>query len=121
MLRDWILTPAEPDQISQRQLAVKELAPLLELREEFNIQGSLLADCKTGPAEFIAWAEGEPWLRGRPWLLWAARLLPILGVAIIVAAISFQNGFAVKGGTKGVGKYTTRSVMISAGASSQIP
>jgi hypothetical protein len=87
LLRDWIVTPAEPDQIAQRQLAVQELTPLLELREEFNIQGSLLADCKTGPAEFIAWAEGEPWLRGRPWLLWAARLLPMLGVALIVAAV----------------------------------
>jgi len=33
--------------------------------------------------------------------------------AIIVACIAFQNGLAVTGGTKGVGKYTTRSVMIS--------
>lgn len=32
--------------------------------------------------------------------------------AILIAAISFQNAFAVTGGTKGVGKYTTRSVMI---------
>jgi len=86
-LRDWLVTPAEAEQIAERQLAVKELAPLLELREEFNIQGSLLADCKTGPAEFIAWAESEPWLRNRPWLLWAARLLPLLGIAVIVAAV----------------------------------
>lgn len=86
-LRDWLVTPAAAEQVSERQLAVKELAPLLELREEFNIQGSLLADCKTGPAEFIAWAEGEPWLRNRPWLLWAARLLPVFGVAVIVAAV----------------------------------
>ncbi len=33
--------------------------------------------------------------------------------ATIVAAVSFANGFAVTGGTKGVGRYTTRSVMIS--------
>jgi phospholipid/cholesterol/gamma-HCH transport system permease protein len=33
--------------------------------------------------------------------------------AIIVAIIALQNGFAVTGGTKGVGIYTTRSVMIS--------
>jgi phospholipid/cholesterol/gamma-HCH transport system permease protein len=33
--------------------------------------------------------------------------------ATIVAMIAFQNGFAVTGGTKGVGRYTTRSVMIS--------
>jgi len=33
--------------------------------------------------------------------------------AIIVSVVAFQNGFAVTGGTKGVGKYTTRSVMIS--------
>ncbi|MEO8497014.1 MAG: hypothetical protein ABI614_18235, partial [Planctomycetota bacterium] len=87
LLRDWLVTPAAPDQISERQQAVQELSPLLDLREEFNIQGSLLADCKTGPAEFIAWAESEPWLRGRPWLLWAARLLPLAGVAVIVAAV----------------------------------
>ena len=87
LLRDWLVTPATPDQIAQRQHATQELAPLLELREEFNIQGSLLADCKSGPAEFIAWAESEPWLRSRPWLLWTARLLPLLGLAVIVAAV----------------------------------
>lgn len=33
--------------------------------------------------------------------------------AAIVAAVAFHNGFAVTGGTKGVGRYTTRSVMIA--------
>ena len=33
--------------------------------------------------------------------------------AAIVATVAFHNGFAVTGGTKGVGRYTTRSVMIS--------
>jgi phospholipid/cholesterol/gamma-HCH transport system permease protein len=33
--------------------------------------------------------------------------------AAIVAAVAFHNGFAVTGGTKGIGQYTTRSVMIS--------
>lgn len=33
--------------------------------------------------------------------------------AAIVASVAFHNGFAVTGGTKGVGRYTTRSVMIS--------
>lgn len=87
LLRDWLVTPAAPDQVTQRQQAVQELTPMLDLREEFNIQGSLLADCKSGPAEFIAWAESEPWLRKRRWLLWTARLLPLLGVVVIVAAV----------------------------------
>jgi MutS domain V len=87
MLRDWLTDPATPDQVASRQQAVRELAPLLELREEFNIQGSLLADCKTGPAEFIAWAESEPWLRSRMWLLWTARLLPVCGVLILAALV----------------------------------
>ncbi|MBI2481495.1 MAG: hypothetical protein HYV60_23500 [Planctomycetia bacterium] len=87
LLRDWLVTPAAPDQVAQRQHAVRELAPLLELREEFNIQGSLLADCKSGPAEFITWAESEPWLRKRPWLLWTARLLPLLGLVVFLGAV----------------------------------
>lgn len=33
--------------------------------------------------------------------------------AAIVATVAFHNGFAVTGGTKGVGQYTTRSVMIA--------
>jgi len=33
--------------------------------------------------------------------------------AAIVAAVAFHNGFAVTGGTKGIGQYTTRSVMIA--------
>lgn len=87
LLRDWLVTPAEPEQVILRQQAVQELAPMLELREEFNIQGSLLADCKTGPAEFIEWAEREPWLRSQPWLLWTARLLPLSGVAILLGLL----------------------------------
>ncbi|HRX80018.1 MAG TPA: hypothetical protein P5307_13195 [Pirellulaceae bacterium] len=88
LLADWLVTPASPEEIIHRQQAVHDLAPLLELREEFNIQGSLLADCKSGPAEFVAWAESEPWLRRQPVLLWAVRLLPALGVSMIVAAIA---------------------------------
>ncbi len=83
MLAGWLLAPSDVEQIAQRQQAVQELTPLLELREEFNIHGSLLADCKTGPAEFIEWSESGTWLRKRLWLLWLARLLSAAGIVLI--------------------------------------
>ncbi|MHB8973395.1 MAG: MutS family DNA mismatch repair protein [Pirellulaceae bacterium] len=80
MLRDWILEPATPAEIRDRQASVKELVPQLELREELALRGHALARSLTGPGRFAQWAEGESYLDRRPWVKWSSRLFPLLGL-----------------------------------------
>jgi hypothetical protein len=88
MLRDWILEPATPREIQDRQASVRELAPLLELREELALRGYALAGSLAGPAAFVTWAESEPYLDGRPWIKWGSRLLPLLGLLAVVGLVT---------------------------------
>jgi len=91
----WLLEAAPVDEARRRQPAVAELAADLELRQDLELAGRLAllerAERRDGgdadPEPFFAWAEGEPWLLARPWLLWAARLLPLVTLALIAAAI----------------------------------
>ena len=85
-VRAWLLEPAEPAVIRSRQEAVRELAPLADVRDALAVHGrmsGLASDASV--ARFLEWAEGEPWLLRRPWLLALVRLLPVLTVGTIVA------------------------------------
>ncbi len=85
-LANWLLTPAPPESIRLRQQAVTELAPRIELRDEFAIRGRL--QTRTRPddvARFLEWAEDEPWLSHRPALLWATRILAAANLALATA------------------------------------
>jgi hypothetical protein len=77
-LRAWLLAPAEPPRVSERQAAVAELAPLLELREELQVRCRLAGEARPAPDAFLAWAESTPWLTPRRLVVWAARLGPAL-------------------------------------------
>jgi len=85
LLRDWILEPAAPEDVTLRQAAVKELAPALPLREELVLRGHLLAGSLAGPEAFVSWAEGRPYYARRPWCKWTSRLLALAFVVILVA------------------------------------
>ncbi len=85
-LSRWLLAPADPATIRERQAAVAELAPLLDLRDELTRRARGDGEARPDPTPFLAWAEGEPWLRRRPGLLWAARIGPPLLVALATAA-----------------------------------
>jgi hypothetical protein len=76
MLRDWLLAPAAPAVARERQGAVAELAPLIELRDQFALRGRLLGAAQRDYERFLGWAERPPWLCGRGWLLLLARVLP---------------------------------------------
>ena len=81
-LARWLLTPADAREITERQRAIDELAPLLDLRQELAWRAGVAG--RLDPEPFLEWAEGASWLSGRLWILWAARLLPfcIAGFAI---------------------------------------
>jgi len=86
-LRDWLCAPAPPAAIAERQAAVRELAPLVDFRDELALCGRLAGGKRPDPAPFLAWAEGQPWLARRPALLWGARLLAAATCALLLAQL----------------------------------
>lgn len=86
-LTAWLLAPAPPATIRERQAAVAELAPQIDLRDELSLRGRLAGDPRPDPAPFLAWAEGPAWIAPRRRLVWAVRLnLGLLWIAIILSA-----------------------------------
>lgn len=87
-LRSWLLRPAAPAQARERQRAVAELAPALDDRDELAVRGRLLGQTSQANYEaFTRWAESPDWVTPRAGLLWAARLLPLLTLALLIAEI----------------------------------
>jgi ABC-type multidrug transport system fused ATPase/permease subunit len=88
MLTSWLLDePPDAATLRDRQRAVAELAPRVELREELALlarRTELVTEEDFG--RFLDWAEGTGWLLGKPAVLWASRLIPVLTVAASVAA-----------------------------------
>jgi hypothetical protein len=88
LLRSWLLAPAAAEEVRARQGAVRELAPVAELRAEITALGrSVAADVSHGIEHLIGWAEGEPWILGQRWLRVASWVLPPLVLAGIVAQL----------------------------------
>ncbi len=84
-LRDWLLVPAPPAEIAERQQAVKFLAPHAELRESLDIRGRMLGDSRDAAAAFVQWAEAPLLLSTRPWLIALVRV-STLSLLVVVAA-----------------------------------
>ena len=59
MLAEWLLNPAGIEDVEQRQHAVAELRPRLDLREDLFLVGDL-ARRDVRPAALMAWGESEP-------------------------------------------------------------
>ena len=93
-LERWLLDPAAPATVAQRQAAVRELAQQIEFREELAAAGRMLETTQRDYELFTVWAEDENWLIGRPALVWASRILPLL---LIVVGIAVLNGFVPAG------------------------
>lgn len=73
-LRGWLLEPAHPSVIGQRQPAVHELAPELAWRQELEARGRVGGTDRPNPEPFLQWAEGPSLLAAKPWAAWLARL-----------------------------------------------
>ncbi len=84
-LQRWLLAPAEPATIRERQAAVAELAPLAEWREELIWRGRATGTPSPDPEPFLAWAEDAPFLVERQALLWGARISPPLFWVLLLA------------------------------------
>lgn len=84
-LVSWLLTPASPEAIVERQGAVRELTPKLELRDELTLFGALARQKPDAQAGFLAWADGQPWLPSHRWLD-VYSIVSILALVGLVAA-----------------------------------
>ena len=85
-LRDWMLSPANPEAIRQRQVAARELADRVDLRERLAVETRLLGSGANAVEDFVTWAEAPSWYAGRPLLAWAVILVPAAGAAAVIAA-----------------------------------
>jgi MutS domain V len=93
LLRDWLEGEAPPAEVRARQVAVVELAELLDFRQllELTVRGMEAGGGQAGPPDaepFLRWAEGAPWLLARPALLWAARAAAALTIAAFALALA---------------------------------
>ena len=87
-LRAWLLSPAAPQQIVERQVAAASLALLNDFRDQFALRARLM-DARPDDEPFLEWAEGDGWLLARPWLVWGSRALGLLTVGALVAQLAF--------------------------------
>jgi hypothetical protein len=77
-LAAWLLHPAEPNEIIERQDAIRELAPRLDLREELALAADAIHEGT--PEALTRWAESPETTVPR-WLLYAAPPLALLWLA----------------------------------------
>ncbi|HEV2404087.1 MAG TPA: MutS family DNA mismatch repair protein [Ktedonobacterales bacterium] len=87
-LQSWLLDPAAPATARERQPAVAELAPAIAFRDEMTLFGRQMGMTPPAYERFVAWAEDAPWLASRRWLLWVARVLPVIGVILLIAELT---------------------------------
>ncbi len=87
LLRDWLLAPAPHAVARKRQVAVAELAPQVDFRDDLALRGRLMGAAQPNYERFLRWAEGEPWLARRRWLLWVARALPLITLGLAAAQL----------------------------------
>jgi hypothetical protein len=83
VLYEWLLSPADPRTIRERQAAVQELAPGLDWRQELELGGKNLLEKPHDPEPFLKWAESQPWLSERRWLVWTGLVAPVATFALI--------------------------------------
>ncbi len=111
VLVDWLLHPALPAEIADRQAAVGELAPEIDLRQQIEVGVRPMEKSPPDLEPFLGWAESEPWLLKRPselnlarflgiatpaaLLLWAGTPFPI-GVFIFLVFVNIQMGYRLR-------------------------
>jgi hypothetical protein len=89
-LRDWLLVPASPAEIADRQRAVAFLVPAADIREEVDLRGRMLGGNGRGTLAFIAWAESPSVLTARRRLRWLTRLST---AALMIFVIALFGGW----------------------------
>jgi len=80
-LVDWLLAPAPADTVRKRQIAVRELTPAIEFRDELHAAGRIAGPVEMEEiAKLLDWAEAPAWLAELRAVTWAAMILPLATV-----------------------------------------
>ena len=87
MLAGWLSRPATTAEIVARQQAVKELAGMVDLRQDIQAVGLKHKDVSKELPGFIEWLHSNAELSGNNKLLRTMQILPWATLALIVAAI----------------------------------
>ncbi|MGH7575483.1 MAG: MutS-related protein [Longimicrobiales bacterium] len=88
-LGSWLLSAPRPAVIRERQSAIRELAPQIDLRDTLAAHGRRAGEVGAEQLRpFIEWAEEPPLMTAHPLWLWLARLIPVATLATIVLDIA---------------------------------
>lgn len=90
MLADWLLAPAPPAEILQRQEAIAELRENIDLREKLALQGE---DVRAAlhPGSLVTWGEAPSQTERLGWWRVGAAALAIGNVLTLVAWVGFET------------------------------
>ncbi len=112
-LSEWLLQPAAPAEVEARQAAVRELAPLLPLREALALAGDL--ETKSTPEALAAWGAltsssvpralraaavplGVAWFACVAVWLMGVAVTPLLLISAVNLALTYRYRTVVMGG-----------------------
>ena len=109
-LQGWLLQPADPVTVRERQAAVGELAPMRDFRDELTLFGRLSGMSPFAYERFLGWAEQDQWLAHRPWLIWLSRILPVLTVGFLVAQLASLTQLPIWLGFVGINILVTQQL-----------
>ncbi len=88
LLTSWLMTPAAPTTIRERQIAVRELAPQINLRDEMSVFGKLSRMRVEEYQRFLAWAGESSRLTQTGWLTAWSFIAPIALALSIVGQVT---------------------------------
>jgi hypothetical protein len=98
-LAEFFRAPAAADRIRDRQIAVRALAPLLDVRQRIEALALGVVDPGAkrkeppNPEPLLRWAEEKPQLKHWLHVVWAARILPFFTIGGMVAWSTFGRSF----------------------------
>jgi hypothetical protein len=84
-LAGWLSSPASRQDATLRQGAVRELAPLVDFRNELGVEGRLAMKDKADASRFLAWAQGGPHLSKVRWARAFGFALPPVTLALFLS------------------------------------
>ncbi|WP_147320957.1 MutS-related protein [Hymenobacter lapidiphilus] len=80
-LAGWLLAPAAPETVRERQLAAAELAPAVAWQQEWQARARHYPRQETDPRQFSGWLREPDFFVGRGWVLPLLGLVPLLSLA----------------------------------------
>jgi len=92
-LARWLTGPAAPETVRERQAAVEELRPMLDMREQLALVGEDIR-AELDPDDLKPWANAEPVLVGR-WPVFVAAALGAANLATLAASFMISAAFPI--------------------------